>query len=528
MTLSPVDKPSPLAKPSLSEMQGLTRRSVMAAAIGLPLAIEMNRPASAQARSGHIRYALSTWPPNLQPWVSVGVAAGTVKMLVHRRLVSFDTKGELRPELALSWGRTSDGAWEFKLRPGVVFHDGTPFTSADVRWTIEQIAGERSTAFMRAQFTGVRIETPDPLTIRFLTPEPNVTFPLTFANYNMPIGKAGSEPANPVGCGPYRIVAQERGTSYDLAAFDRFYQPGIPRARTIKVLVYADENLRYAALQAGDIDACEFVPWTAMAAVETDPRVRLASDFGPFMDVLFNGTRPPFNDPRVRRAVAHAVRREDIVKVAFSGRGRVLEGMPIVEGTPWYDATLARGHAYDPRRSRELLAAAGFPNGFSTTILATAQFNMHKDTAEIVQQHLAEIGIQGELQLPDWPTRVSRGTRGQYDMAIHGVASEYNDPDGLSVVMDPSLSPTHGRSFGLSTPRTSALFAQGRAEFDQAKRVEIYRELQRAALEEVPLVGLAWREQGFGLDRRIQGFQLLPGAIAINSAQSLDECSFNV
>ena len=507
----------------------LTRRSMLGAALGLPFAVELaSRPAMAQARSGHLRYALATWPPNLQPWVSVGVAAGTMKMLIHRRLVAFGRDGQLAPELALSWGRAADGAWEFRLRENAVFHDGSPVTSADVRWTSEQIAGERSTAFMRAQFQGVRIETPSAHVIRFHTPEPNVVFPLNFANYNMPIGKAGSPVADPVGCGPYRIVGQERGTSYDLALHERHYEPAGNRVRTIKVSVYADENLRFAALQAGDIDACEFVPWAAMATVENDPRLRLASDFGPFMDVLFNGTRPPFNDPRVRQAVAFAVRREDIVKVAFAGRGKVLEGMPIVEGTPWWDATLARGHAYNPRRARELLAAAGFANGFQTTILATAQFNMHKDTAEIVQQHLAEIGIQGELQLPAWPTPVQRGTRGQYDMAIHGVASDHNDPDGLAVVMDPSLSPTHGRSFGLQAPRTTALFARGRAEFDPARRVEIYRDLQRAALEEVPLVGLAWREQGFGLDRRIQGFHTLPGALAINSAQSLENVSFAV
>jgi peptide/nickel transport system substrate-binding protein len=150
-----------------------------------------------------------------------------------------------------------------------------------------------------------------------------------------------------------------------------------------------------------------------MAAVEADARLKLDVQEGPFMDVLFNGTKPPFNDPRVRRAVAHAIRREDIVKVAFFGRGKPLEGVPIVEGTPWYDDKLAHGWNYDPARAKALLTEAGFANGFQTTLLATAQFGMHKDTAEVVQQHLAEIGIQCELQLPDWSTRVSRGTRGQ-------------------------------------------------------------------------------------------------------------------
>ena len=157
------------------------------------------------------------------------------------------------------------------------------------------------------------------------------------------------------------------------------------------------------------------------------------TQYGPFMDVLFNGTKGPFSDARVRRAVAHAVRREDIVQAAFFGRGKVLEGVPIVEGTPFWDAELSRGWRYDVAEAKRLLAAAGVPNGFQTVMLSSAQFGMHKDTAEVVQQHLAAIGIQCELKLPEWSTRVRLGMTGQYEIAIHGVAADNNDPDGLTV-----------------------------------------------------------------------------------------------
>jgi peptide/nickel transport system substrate-binding protein len=286
--------------------------------------------------------------------------------------------------------------------------------------------------------------------------------------------------------------------------------------------VVADEALRLAALQSGDVDMIEFVPWTGMATVEADPRFRLTSTMGPFMDILFNGTRPPFDNPLVRRAVAHAVKREDIVRVAFSGRGKALEGMPIVEGTPWWDAELSKGHAYDPERAKALLAQAGHANGISTTLLTTGAFNMHKDSAEVTQQYLAAIGIRAELRVVDWSTRVSQGIRGQYDLAIHGVSADFNDPDGLTVVLDTSLSDAHGRSFRLSTPRTVAKLAEGRREFDARRRVEIYKEMQRAAIEEVPIVGLAWREQGYALDRRLTGFDILPGALSLSSGVMLE------
>lgn len=501
-----------------------TRRAILQAGLALPF---MSMPGRAQRASGILRYGLSAFPPNLQPWVSTGASAGTVKMLTHRSLVSYDSKGELRGELAESWSRDSDGAWVFKLRQGCVFHNGEPVTAEDVKWSIEQIAGEKSTAYMRTQFQGIeRVEIPDPKTIRLVTTLPQATLPSWFGNYNTFIVWRKSAPNEPVGAGPFKLVGQERGTSLDLVAFDKFYKPGFPKVKGIKFVVYADENLRFAALQSGDVDMIEYVPWQSMSAVEADPRLKLDSVEGPFMDILFNGTKPPFNDPRVRRAIAHAVKRDDIVKAAFFGRGKPLEGLPIVEGTPWYDKELAHGWNYDPARAKALLAEAGFANGFQSTLLATSQFGMHKDTAEVVQQHLAAIGIQCELQLPDWSTRVSRGTRGQYDMAIHGVSSDNNDPDGLTVVLDTSLSPTHGRSFKVDAPRTIAALAKGRSEFDQAKRVEIYKEMQRAALEEVPLVGLAWRSQGYGMEKSVMGFTNLPGALTTSSGAMLEETYF--
>ena len=503
----------------------ITRRHAITAGLATTFLPGLAR---AQARPGYLRYGLAAFPPNLLPWESTGAAAGTVKLLIHRNLTAYDAKGELRGELAKSWELDADGAWVFHLRDDVVFHNGEKLTAEDVRWTIAQNAAPKSTAYMRAQFQLFdRVETPDANTVRIVTKEKLAPVPTWFANYNMAICWHGSDVKSPVGCGPFRLAAQERGTSIELVASPNYHKPGLPRLKGVLFTAYPDENLRLAALHSGDLDMIEYVPWSGMAGVEGDARLKLDEVQGAaFMDVLFNGTKPPFNNPLVRQAVAFAVKREDIVKAAFFGRGAVLEGVPVTPGTPYFDAELARFWRYDPARAKALLTQAGYPNGFSANILATAQFAMHKDTAEIVQQYLAAIGIQGELHLPDWSTRVSMGTRGQYDIAIHGVAADNNDPDGLAVVMDTSLSASQGRSFGVAAPRTIAAFARGRATFDLAQRVEIYKEMQRAALEEVPIAGLAWRSQGFGMDRRVAGFANLPGALSTSSGGTLEYTSF--
>ena len=291
------------------------------------------------------------------------------------------------------------------------------------------------------------------------------------------------------------------------------------------MVVYADENLRVAALQSGDVDLIEYVPWQSMGAIEGNPSLSLQNTEGPFMYLLFNGRSGPFADARVRLAVAHAIKREDIVKAAFFGRGSPLAGVPIPPGTPFYDAGLANGWATDIDKSKSLLAAAGLPNGFSCKLLGTSTYGMHKDTAAVMQQHLAAVGIQAELVLPDWATRVALGNRGQFELSLNGTTADSNDPDGLSSLLATNLSPSYVRSVGISIPRLDDLLAAGRAEFDQAMRKTIYDEMQRVALAKAPMVGLAWRAQGYGMSRAVNGFQNLPGALTFYSGTTLEQTS---
>lgn len=500
----------------------VSRRAAMIGAASLPA---MSLAARAASAPGTLTFGLSSYPPNLQPWSNAGTAQATVKLMMFRGLLSYAPDGSLRDELAESWGRDGETAWVFRLRDAV-FHNGKPVTSADVKWTVEQVAAERSTAYLRAEFQRVeRIETPDPRTVRFVMRAPTVTLPLLLANYHMPIIAAGSPADAPVGAGPFVLTAQERGVSVEFAAFNRFYRPGLPLLKSVRFAAYADENLRVAALQAGDVDVIEYVPWQSMQSIESDPALRLDSTFGPFMNLVFNGRTGPFADARLRAAVGFAIKRDEIVKAAFFGRGKPMPGLPIPEDSQFYDAARANHWAYDPDRARALLKAAGKPDGFPCALLSTAQYGMHKDTAEIVQQNLAAVGIQVELKLPDWATRVSLGNRGQYEFAVMGTAAESNDPDGLTPCLDTTLAPSYVRSFGLEAPAIHDLLNRGRAEFDPERRRAIYAEMEMAALEQAPFVGLAWRSQAYAMRQAVKGFANLPGPLSFYSGTTLEQTS---
>jgi ABC-type transport system substrate-binding protein len=240
------------------------------------------------------------------------------------------------------------------------------------------------------------------------------------------------------------------------------------------------------------------------------------------MGLLFNGARGPFVDKRVRQAVAFAIRRDEIVKAAFLGRGAPLQGIPIDPGSEFFNEEKSKHWTYNPERAKQLLAEAGVPGGFSCTLLSTAQYGMHKTTAEVVQQHLGEIGIQVQLNLPDWATRVALGNRGQYEFGVVGTTAEMPDPDGLAPIMDSTLPIANSRSYGIDAQKLHELFVAGRSEFDPVKRKEIYDRLQDEAFDVVTLAGLAWRSQGYAMKKDVEGFTNLPGAMTFNSGQTLE------
>jgi peptide/nickel transport system substrate-binding protein len=497
----------------------IARRTLLASAAALPF---LRREARGATTAGRLVFGLSAYPPSLAPWANAGTAAATAKLAMHRGLLGYAPDGSLRGELAESWEHAADGAWVFHLRDAT-FHNGDPVTSADVAWTVEQVAGEKSSAYLRAEMQGLaRVETPDPKTVRFVTASPNAAFPYLAASYFLPIIAKGT---TDVGAGPFVPSAQERGVAIEFEAYPKYYRAGMPRLKTIRMVAYADENLRVAALQSGDVDLIEYVPWQSMGSIETNAALSLQATEGPFMYLMFNGHAGPFADARVRQAVALSIRREDIVKAAFFGRGSPLAGVPIRPDSPFYDAKLANGWATDLDRAKSLLAAAGLPNGFSCKLLGTSTYGMHKDTAAVMQQHWAAVGIQVELVMPDWATRVALGNRGQYEMSLNGTTADSNDPDGLASLLATNLSPSYVRSVGLSIPKLDSLLAAGRTEFDPAKRKAIYDDVQRVTLEEVPMAGLAWRSQGYGLSRSVHDFQNLPGALTFYSGTTLEQVS---
>lgn len=500
----------------------LTRRTLLTSAAAAPLAVGLSAR-NARADTTVLRYGLELYPPSFLPWQNSGTSAATVNLCVRRSLLGYDHAGQLRGELAEHW-EVDGETWVFKLRDAT-FHNGKKVTAADVKWSIEQMAAPLSTAYLRASMQQITaIETPDDRTVRLISKRPISPLPYWFTMPHAPIiSRDSGAGVGAVGAGPFVIQSNERGVRVKLAPFDRFYRPGLPKLKELDMTVYADENLRVSALQSGDLDLIEYVPWQSFDAISANAKLKMDSTDGPFMYLTFNGRTGPFTDARVRQAVAFAVKREDVVKAAFYGHASVLRGLPITSDSPFYNKDLANFWIYDPERSKKLLAAAGVPNGFSCTLLSNVTNGMHKSTAEVVQQNLAAIGIQVQLALPDWATFVAQANRGQFEFAVNGTTMDSNDPDALTSLIDGSQSPSYSRSTGLPTPEITKLLTEARSELDLTKRRALYDQVQKLALDQVPACFLVLRSQAYAMQKNVHGFHNLPRQLTFFSGYTLED-----
>ncbi|WP_421871803.1 ABC transporter substrate-binding protein [Nitratireductor rhodophyticola] len=497
----------------------LTRRGFIATSGAAMAALVLPRAARAQ-EADTLRYALSAYPPGLDPFRHEGGASIVAKLQIMRGLLGLDADGEIVGELAESWEEDGSG-YTFVLRDNAVFHNGDPVTAHDVVWSIEQITADGSTAYFVTDFSVISaVFAMDDKTVRINLEAPTPGFLKLLATPYVPVLSAKEGLENPVSAGPYTISNMEEGVSIDFEAFEDYYKEGFPKTKKLKMIAYADESLRVAALESGDVDIIEYVPWQSMSRVEENPELVLQETTGPNMIINFNVEQAPFDDPRVRQAVAYAIKREDIVQAAFYGRGRPLLGLPVDENSEIANEATQDLFAYDPEKARALLEEAGVA-GQTVTLLSSSTYSMHQDTALVVQQYLNAVGLNCKLELPEWGARVAQGNEGQYQFCINGSSTVVNDPDGLTAMIG-SGSPTYKRSYGYSNAELDQLLTDGRHELDPEKRQAIYEEIAQVFKEDVPLCPLTRRTQGFGVKNGVQGFVALIGSSNTYSGFTLE------
>ncbi|HEV7369656.1 ABC transporter substrate-binding protein [Arenibaculum sp.] len=420
-------------------------------------------------------------PPHLDPTAGAAAAIDEVTYRnVFEGLTRIDEKGSVQPGLAESWEVSPDGlTYTFRLRDGVTFHDGTTFDSADVKFAYDRARGPDSVNAQKGYFAAIdTIETPDPRTVVVRLSRPDGLFLFNMGSGDASIvapESAAGNGQNPVGTGPFRFGRWVPGDRVVLTANPDYREPGLPHLREVTFRFIADPAAQLNAVRSGDLDAFPIFGATeSVALLEGDPQFQVVAGTTEGETILaFNHSRPPFDDVRVRRAIAHAIDRQEVVDGAMFGYGTPIGSHFAPHREGYVDLTGT--YPPDLDAAKALLREAGVPDGFKTTIKLPPPPYARR-SGEIIAAQLARVGIEAELIPVEWAQWLEQVFRGGNDFDMTIVA--HVEPLDLDIYNRPDY------YFNYHGDRYAEVMAELERTVDPAARNELYGQAQRILAED--------------------------------------------
>ena len=482
---------------------------------------------------GTIVVAMTADPGALNPAVTTSGNTHTVADQIFNGLVGLDDELNPVPELAASWEVSEDGkVYTFKLQPGVQWHDGQPFTSADVKFSFEEALikfHSRTKAGLETILES--IETPDDGTVVFTFKQPygpllqrlNVTEAPIIPRHIYEGKDLQNDPANlsPVGTGPFKFVEYVKGDRVTLERNPTYFRADLPYLDRVIFRIIPEANTAVLALEQGEVDYLSGVPGSDLERLRGNTELTLAQGFGGpggslCQDTLIpNLNRAPFDKLEVRQAFYHALDREFLVERVYFGQGTPSTG-PISRQMEWAYTDDVTTYPFDIARANELLEGAGLPRGadgnrFTVTFTHASSFSR---LGEAMREQLKQASINLELESLDFNAAVDKVfIQKDFDL---GVASYCNGPDPEIGVRRAYVSTNIGpipfsNGAGYKNERVDQLLDQAAALTDRAERAELYAEMQKIITDDLPYFWLV-DSQGYRAHRAMfQGFRYSTG-----------------
>jgi peptide/nickel transport system substrate-binding protein len=485
-----------------------------------------NLPSSAapqeQRFAGALRVALTALPNSLDCPQLSDINASLVALQLYNSLLWIDDEGRLTPALAERWEISADGtAYTFYLRHGVVFHNGEPFTADAVVTSWQR--GIRPEMRLRDRWAMVSaVEKVDDYTVILRSEQPNALLLRTIAgawcmappHYLAEVGEAGFL-KHPVGTGPFMLEEWMPDERVVLQANPTYWEAGLPKLAQLSFRPIPEAFTRAAAVRTGEIDIAGRLSVNDAALLEEVANIQVIHyPVDRVYVVAFNnltsGVGQPTERLEVRHAMNYAVDRQGLLDTFFEGYGRPATGF-VTPANLGYDITL-QPYPYDPEKARQLLAEAGYPDGFSLDFACPAKVYANFDlVCQAVQGYLQAVGIQTELELVEaatfWdlaskkelPPLFGDGWTGGFGDAypcLFGALGGFNAP--FSAWSDPQI---------------DALLAQIRTTLDEEARAALYRDLQHYMLDNPPFIYLYELETLEAVQRRVQNYRPRPSEL---------------
>jgi peptide/nickel transport system substrate-binding protein len=461
-----------------------------------------------------LELAVDQSPAGLDPHIVTAFSSFQIIGQVYDGLLEINADLQLEPALATGYAVSPDGlTYTFDLRDGVTFHNGRPFTAADVVYSYERVIDVETGSPQASRFAQVAsVEAIDELTVAFQLAQPYAPFLANLPNLRIVAREVVEEHGDlqqvMVGTGPFMLSEIVPDTYTLLVANPDYYRPGEPGVAAMRYNVVPEASTRAAGLRTGayhlipDVD-----PATAQTLGGVPGITMLSVQELSYSLIGMNASRPPFDDARVRRAFNLAIDRDELVEAVYFGSA--VPGGPLSPGlTDWALPIGEYGcYAPDPAAARALLAEAGYPDGIDFEIVTLGTLRVVVDAAQVVQAQVAEAGFRGTVSVEELGTFVQRWRNSDFD-TFASLNGGNIDPDGY---LDRTFR-TGGSTnvFLYSNPAVDALLTAGQRAVDFETRQGIYAELQRALACDGPVAHLAYADLFTAHRDEVSGFVQMP------------------
>jgi peptide/nickel transport system substrate-binding protein len=420
-----------------------------------------------------LRYGFTSEPATLDPLDPSNTADGrSILFNVFEGLVRLEPDGDLKPAVASAYTVEQGGlVYRFTLRQGLRFHNGEPVTAADVKFTLDQAAAAKYQGFTQIE----KVETPDDATVTITLTAPDVEF-LPYLTIGVVPAANGDREHRPIGTGPFIIESYTTQQNLVLTRNPHYWKPGVPLLDKVTIVFLADSEALLLSLRGGNIDAAGITGSLIDQLRQED--FDIFSGYSNSVQLLaLNNNAAPLDDVRVRRAINYAVDPQAIIDTAFSGRGKP-SGSPLIPGlAKYYNEALVNPYPHNPDRARALLREAGYGEGFPLEITVPSNYTMHVDTAQVIVNQLAGVGIKAAIRLVDWASWLSGVYRGRdYQATIISLDAATSSP---RMFLSRYLSTGGSNFMNFNNAGYDRVYQASLGEPGEAKRIALYREAQQ-------------------------------------------------
>lgn len=446
---------------------------------------------------------------SLDPHQGKETPAVQVNTQIFDTLVTVDPEtNEVVPQIAESWEQTDDQTYVFKIREGIKFHDGSDLTAEDVKFSLDRARNSAAVSYIVNFIEEVTVDDDHTVTVKTTAP-----YAPTLRNLAIPfaaiVPKAVVEAdenafiQNPVGSGPYKFVEWNHGDHVTLKAFDDYYA-GKPETENLIMKVIPETSQRTIALETGEVDLAYDLAVNDIPKVNSDDKLTVYEI--PSLTcwyVSMNMNKKPFDNPKVREAMSMAIDRQTIIDTINAGSGQTADAIiaPAVFG--YYSTGVKE---YNPTKAKELLAEAGYPNGFSTTLWVNDN-QSRIEMCQAMQAMLLEVGVQCNLEVLEFGSFISRTTAGDHDLAYFGWTTSSGDADYSYYSLEHSTQQgaAGNRSF-LADPDVDKLIEEARSNTNEEERKELYKELAIKLDEINNNIPVYYSSINVGANKKVEGF----------------------